>query len=152
MSGEYFSMDELSAILGEQLDKGGRVRLTVSGMSMYPMLRNGIDSVVLEKAAFYKKGDIPLYIRPDGSYILHRIVGKNGEEYTLCGDNQMDREEGVSRSRFIAKVAGFYRRSRYVPVSALWYRFYTFLWVDCFRLRPFFARIIEMIRKIQPQR
>lgn len=145
-------MDDLSAVLGEQLDKGGRVRLTVSGMSMYPLLRDGIDSVVLEKSASYKKGDIPLYIRSDGSYILHRIVGEQNGTYTLCGDNQLYKEEGVSRGRFIAKVVGFYRRSRYVPTGALWYRFYSFLWVDCFRLRPFFARIINVIRKIKHRR
>lgn len=42
-------MDELSPILISVLETGSSVKLTVTGNSMYPLFRNGVDIVVLKK-------------------------------------------------------------------------------------------------------
>lgn len=91
---------------------------------MLPMLRQGIDSVVLSPLPeILKKYDLPLYRRDDGKYILHRIV-KVGESYTCVGDNQFDLERGVRRDQMIAIVSGFYRGERYHSVSEPGYLIY----------------------------
>ena len=49
---------------------------TTSGVSMYPMLRNRRDTIIVKPpTAPLKKYDVPLYRRGD-DYVLHRIIGK----------------------------------------------------------------------------
>lgn len=149
MEKEEFTMDEISMVLGEQLDKGAKVRITVSGSSMYPLFRDKKDSVILQKSKDYKKGDIPLYIRQDGRYVLHRIISESDEGFIMCGDNQMIKEYPVRKSQLIAKTVGFYRGDRYTSTRAIWYRFYSFLWTNLYSCRPFMAKIIRGIQRLK---
>ena len=57
------------------LSYGEQVPLVITGNSMYPFLRHGRDTVYLQKVQRpLKKGDMVLYRRKNGQYILHRIV------------------------------------------------------------------------------
>lgn len=95
---------------------------------MLPMLRQGIDSVVLSPLPEkLKKYDLPLYQRDDGKYILHRIVGV-GETYTCIGDNQFELEQGVRHDQMIALVTAFYRGEKRYSVSHWRYRLYCRFW------------------------
>lgn len=60
----------------EILDKGSRVRITVTGMSMYPFLREHMDSVELSKANFSERdrGDIVMVMRNSHEYVMHRVM------------------------------------------------------------------------------
>ena len=90
---EYFtSMDSLMPLFKERLAAGQIVRFSPRGVSMLPMLRQGIDSVELSPVPEkLKKYDLPLYQRRNGQYVLHRIV-KVSEGYTCIGDNQFEPE------------------------------------------------------------
>ena len=58
----------------EILQKEGCLVTTTAGVSMYPMLRNRRDTVVIRPAAGrLKKYDVALYKRGE-SYVLHRVV------------------------------------------------------------------------------
>ena len=49
-----------------------------------------------------KIGDIPLYRRNDGAFVLHRVVGiKENGEYIMCGDNQFLLEFGITDKNII---------------------------------------------------
>ena len=73
-------MASLAELIQLQLEKGGRATLTVTGVSMYPMLRNCVDKVVLIPiTGRQKKGDIIFYRRDNGQYILHRIISVTQE-------------------------------------------------------------------------
>lgn len=116
---------ELLPVLEEQLAAGKEVCFGPRGTSMLPMLRQGIDSVVLQKPpARLKKYDLPLYRRKDGSFVLHRVVGVNGNEYTLCGDNQCAREYHVRHSQVIGVVKGYYRDKEYISCDSPAYKRY----------------------------
>ena len=102
-------LEQLMPLFRERLEKGQTVRFMPRGISMLPMLRQGIDSVVLSPLPEkLKKYDLPLYQRPNGKYILHRIVGV-GDTYTCLGDNQYDKEYGVEHQWMIGLVTAFYR-------------------------------------------
>ena len=59
----------------EQFQSGRSVRFSPRGISMLPMLRQEIDSVVLSAIPDrLEKYDLPLYRRDDGKYVLHRIL------------------------------------------------------------------------------
>ena len=126
------SLSELSPLMTEALQDDGEVILTVTGRSMAPMLRHRRDRVCLAKPQEkqLKKYDIPLFIRPDGKYILHRIVKVKRAGYAVMGDNQFAKEYPVLPSQIIAVVKGFWRDDRYTACDNPFYLFYCRFW--CF--------------------
>ena len=105
-----------------QLEAGKTVKFKPRGVSMLPMLRQDIDSVVLSPVPEkLKKYDLPLYQRDDGQFVLHRIVAV-GETYTCVGDNQFELEPGVRRDQMIGIVTQYYRgeKSRRVTGFVYW--------------------------------
>ena len=77
---EKIKLEQLLPVIQETLDGGKEFTLPVTGTSMLPLLVQGRDTVVLKKAELpLKKGDLPLYRRKDGTFILQRIVDvRNG--------------------------------------------------------------------------
>jgi hypothetical protein len=136
------SLEEYGDIINEVLESGGEFRIYPRGTSMLPLLREGRDSVVLRKRD-PKKGDVILYKRADGSFVLHRIVGLCGGDFVLCGDNQLALERNVPRESVIAVCESFYRDDRQVSRHSLRYRIYTALWRS-FTVR----RVYFKIRKL----
>ncbi|MCR5736985.1 MAG: S24/S26 family peptidase [Eubacterium sp.] len=76
------------------LEKEGFYLATVKGDSMMPMLRQGKDLVkIYPSPGVLKKMDLPLYQRPTGEYVLHRIIAVKNGYYITCGDNRFLKEQ-----------------------------------------------------------
>ena len=121
-------MEELMKVVRLQLETAGRANLTVTGCSMLPMLRQGLDCVTLSPVqGRLKKYDLPLYRREDGHYVLHRIVAV-GDTYTCIGDNQYRVEHGVRHEQIVAVVSAFSRGDKQYTVDHLGYRLYCRVW------------------------
>ena len=119
---------ELMPVLREFLDVGKNVKISPQGISMLPMIRQGIDKVVLSPiSGELRKYDLPLYQRDDGHFVLHRIV-KTGETYTCIGDNQFELEHGLRHDQMIAVVTAFYRGDKLHSVNELGYQIYCRFW------------------------
>ena len=135
-----YRLEDLMPLIREALDDGKTVRFSPRGISMLPMLRQGIDDVVLSPLPEkLKKYDLPLYQRDDGHFVLHRIV-RVGETYTCIGDNQFELEHGLRHDQMIAVVTAFYRAGEYHSVSELGYQIYCRLWHYSRGLRHFWRR------------
>lgn len=117
-------LETLMPVIQDSLSNGRSVWFYPKGVSMLPMIRQGIDRVQLsplpEKLSKY---DLPLYKRDNGQYVLHRIVGV-GETYTCIGDNQIDLEPGVRHDQMIALVTMFTRDNKEISVNNLSYKIY----------------------------
>ncbi len=76
------------------LKAGETASIPVSGSSMTPFLHNG-DTVFLQAPEKpLKKGDIVLYTRPTGQYVLHRIVRRRADgSFLVAGDAQTALEQ-----------------------------------------------------------
>ena len=85
---------ESNGNIERQLAEQGFYVSTTVGCSMRPMLRNRRDRVIVLPIGDerLKKYDLPLYRRPDGKYILHRIIGVRDGEYVIRGDNTYAKE------------------------------------------------------------
>lgn len=71
------------------VDEGISVTLPVDGRSMLPFIIGGRESVILQKAVALKTGDVVL-ARVDGTrYVVHRIIGIDGDRVTLMGDGNL---------------------------------------------------------------
>lgn len=134
---EEVYLDVLMPVIREKLELGATVNLGSSGNSMYPLFRHRKDSVCLEKAdgREVRKYDMIFYQRPEGSYVLHRIVGKGKEGYILRGDHQYENEYPVKPEQVIARVSSFVRNGREVSCRNIRYRMYAVVWVNTVTLR-----------------
>lgn len=114
---------------------------------MLPMLRQGIDSVILSPLPEkLQKYDLPLYQRSDGHYVLHRVI-RAGETYTCMGDNQFVEEPGLNHGQMIGLVIGFYRGDRLHSVNEPTYRLYCRVWYHTRHIRHFWRRGIRFLRR-----
>lgn len=129
-------MEELGGLLELQLREGGPAALTVTGFSMMPMLRHRRDMVWLTRLEREpRKGDLLLYRRPDGRYVLHRVVRVEGwTDCVCCGDNDC-RPERVRREDVVGVVCGFCRNGKRYTVRDWRYLLYVRLWTGLFPLR-----------------
>lgn len=131
-------LEQMLPIIEEKISSGGEVSIPVTGISMYPTLKQGRDYAVLSKAPEHlKKGDIPFYRRENGSFVLHRIVGENEDGYILCGDNQTEKEYGIKHSQVIAVMTCVERNGERIAADSL-----TFL------PEKYFHREIRFARKV----
>lgn len=143
----FTQLDNLMPLFRERLEAGQKVRFSPRGISMLPMLRQGLDTVTLSPLPEkLKKYDLPLYQRKDGHYVLHRVV-KAGETYTCIGDNQFVCEPGLTHEQMIALVSGFSRGDREYSVTDWRYRFYCRFWHHSRPLRHFCRRAIGWLRR-----
>lgn len=143
----FAPMEELVPLIQEALSEGQTVQISPRGISMLPMLRQGIDSVVLSPVPDdLKKYDLPLYQRENGKYVLHRIVDA-GCTYTCMGDNQFTPEPGLRQEQMIAVVTAFYRGGKYHSVSEPCYWLYCRIWHYSRPLRRFWRRGMGWIRR-----
>ncbi len=114
---------------------------------MLPMLRQGVDTVVLSPVPEQlRKYDIPFYRRDNGQFVLHRIVAV-GESYTCIGDNQFELEPGVRKEQVIAVVSAFSRGGREIPVTSLGYRCYCRFWHYSRPIRHLWRRALGWLRR-----
>lgn len=140
-------LDVLMPLIRESLAAGKTVRFQPRGISMLPMLRQGIDSVILSPVPQkLHKYDLPLYQRDNGKYVLHRIVKAEGT-YTCVGDNQFELEHGLRHDQMIALVTAFTRGQREIQVTDPGYRIYCCFWHHSRGLRRFFRRAKGWIRR-----
>ena len=140
-------METMLPLIEATISSGGSVKLKVSGFSMYPLVSSRRDSVLLAKADDIKVGDVPLYKRSDGSYILHRIVGKKNGAYVTMGDYETKKEYPVNPEQIVAKAVGFYRKERFIDCKSDLYKIYKFFWTHTLFLRPFLLNCIADVGK-----
>lgn len=131
-------------------DKGFIVT-TIVGVSMYPLLRQRKDSVHIVKIEKpLKKNDVILYQRNDGKYVLHRLISIKKGKYVFCGDNQWQKEYGITDSHIIGLMIGYYRKEKYCSVNTFKFKVYTFIISitrPIRRLRDFTKRVLQKIFK-----
>lgn len=109
----------------EILKKQGTLLFTPGGNSMQPLLSHHKNPVVLVPVnGKLKKGDVPFYKRPNGQYVLHRIVRVRQNSYDCSGDNQSAIETGVTDDMILAKMAGFYQGDTYISADEPWVKRY----------------------------
>ncbi len=118
-------LEELFPIIEEKLRLGGSVTFRPHGVSMRPLIRQGKDSVTvgaLDKTP--QVGEVIFYRRPDGQFVLHRIVGEDKNGYVLCGDNQRILEHGVKPEWIIGILTAVSRKERTIVCDSKEYKRY----------------------------
>lgn len=148
------SIESLMPVIRMQLENGGRAPLVVTGISMHPTLRHCRDRVELVPMQRKpKRGDLILYQRSTGVYVLHRIVTKPEDTHFVCsGDNQWEPED-VSEDQIIALVDTYIRGGKRIPVDSVSCKLWVCVWIGLFpvrrpilKLRRTFGRLLKKLR------
>ena len=127
------------------ISSAGKLAYTVRGLSMLPLLRQGIDVVVIEKTEKpFKKYDAVLFQRRNGKYVLHRILKVYKGKYWIVGDNDITGEM-IDEEQIIGVMTSIKRGNRIVKTTDLGYRLYVHLWCDVYPVRFIMLRIKRFI-------
>ena len=125
------------------------VPLVISGSSMTPFLVHGRDTVYLSKAAHpLNRGDMILYRRTSGAYILHRIYGVTDGSYTLVGDAQAVLEYGIRPEQVLAVVTAVRRKGKLLTKGSFWWDFFEKIWIRMVPLRPAVRGVYSCFTKL----
>lgn len=141
------SLDAVFPIMKETLEGGGNVTFKPCGISMLPLLRQGIDSVRLQKpTGSLKRLDIIFYRRANGQFVLHRIVGKNKNGYILRGDNQVENEYNIQTDSVIAVATHIVRGNKEISCNSALYKLYARFFRPLRRVKIFVGRNLKRLK------
>lgn len=106
------------------LESDGIFVSTTSGVSMYPLLRNRRDTIIVTPTKVrLKKYDVALY-RRDENYVLHRVIKVLPDSYIIRGDNCILLEH-VKDTEILGKLTGIYRSDKTVRMEGAAYKLYS---------------------------
>lgn len=141
----YSMMTDRSKV--DVLRKTGHYFSVPSGVSMWPMLKSGENTVdIVEPQAPLKRYDVVLYYRPsDDKCVLHRILKVKEKHFVIYGDN-CHTTEIVPHDAVIGIAAQFYKNGKWISVNSRRYMLYVHLWCDFLPLRRAIIRVRNHIR------
>ncbi len=143
------------SVAKELIDQGKKVRITVTGNSMYPFLRDSKDSVLLTLTDYkdIEFGDVILVLHNDDRYVMHRVIKKKKQYFYTSGDAAGYREGPLYPDQIIAKVVRVYRKDRDISCGNLIWRGLSLVWFAVLPFRSFLIRCYRfssrMIRTVR---
>lgn len=127
---------------------GGRpVRFRLKGWSMFPLLRDGQDEVVLYPCTEDElmPMDVVLF-RYNGRHVLHRIIRRNGALLYIRGDGSFVAQEQCTVTDVVGKLRFVIRPSgRVVSVNGWSWRLPSMLWSRTGIFRKPLLRILRRL-------
>lgn len=139
----------LFPVIEEMLEDGKSVRFTVSGNSMWPLIINNRDSVLLVPRSNkrLKKGEIILFRTGISHYVLHRITKVKKGGYITTGDGNLHRDGFVAEAAVRAKVTVVYRKNRIIDCNKWYWKMVFHSWMAAFPVRYFLIKMIVKVRR-----
>jgi len=138
----------LDAVCGLLREGCREVSVPVAGSSMSPFLHHG-DTVCLNPVeALPKRGDIVLFTRPGGQYILHRVVQVNPDgSYIMLGDAQTRWERIESAASIHGIVVSALHKGKLLTPRSFRWRIFATAWQWVVPLRPFIMKSWKIIAR-----
>ncbi len=116
----------------EMVREGREVPVTITGNSMSPFLVHGRDRVLFSSIKRpLQKGDMVLYQRKGGQYVMHRIrrINRIRNEYYMIGDAQMMTEGPLKEGQIAAVVTSVCRKGKWLKQGDFWWEFFRGPWL-----------------------
>ncbi len=145
-------LSEMLPVIEEMLENNGQVTFIPEGISMLPVIVGGKDSVTVRKpAGRLQKYDACLYVRKNGGFVLHRVVGVKPDGYTMSGDNQYALEKGIKDSQIIGLVVSVNKNGKEISCENFAFKLYVRLVSNPFSkfLKKNWGRVLNRLSKIK---
>lgn len=129
------------------LKEGQTVEIHPQGSSMFPLLTEGRDSVLICSLddTTPKRGDILLYQRSNGLLVLHRVYRTRQDGFYFVGDNQTEIEGPLERSQLLAKVTHIRRKGQLFSIKHPIYLLISRAWLFLRPIRPYISRPVGTV-------
>ena len=123
--------------------------LVISGNSMSPFLIHGRDTIYLSRLTRpVKRGDVLLYQRYSGAYILHRVYKIESDSFTMVGDAQTELEPGIRPEQVIAIMSSAERKGKKQAPGSFWWEFFEKVWIRMVPLRPIVRKVYTAVSRL----
>ena len=110
--------DILLGVVSQKIAEGHDATIIVKGYSMRPFLEHERDKVILTPIRQpLKVADAILAEISPGHYVLHRIIGIEGEDITMMGDGNIRGVEHCKMKDVRGLVTHYIRPKRTIPAS-----------------------------------
>ena len=144
---------EYLSVLEKMIRNGETVGIPVSGFSMNPFLADKRDQVIVKRPdSSLKRGDIVLYKRKNGQYILHRIWKDRADGYYMVGDGQTRIEGPVSGSQIIGRVIRIKRKGKWIDEQDRVWRFFETVWIRIVPCRPVLRKAYSWVVRMRAKK
>jgi hypothetical protein len=139
-------MSEIAQLISE----GHSVTITAKGYSMNPFIVHLKDEVTLGawEDEMIKKGAVVLVKDSRGSFVLHRIIRRDGDHITLMGDGNLNITENAHIKDMIGIMKSVTKKGRTYQTEGLTWRLYSWLWMA---LTPLRRWPLGLWRRLYPQ-
>jgi len=118
------SMDTIVSLMDDAFKEGMTFTFPSKGKSMLPLLHDN-DLVTVDRIKTLKKGDIVLYKRNNGQYVLHRIRKiKKDKSFIMVGDHQRKVEYGIKESQILAVLIAYKKNNKEYHLKGFRYSLY----------------------------
>lgn len=123
-------------------------QITLAGTSMQPLIRMNRDRITilpLKKAP--KVGDIVLFQRADGAYVVHRVYRIEKDSVITLGDNCEQPDAPLPKDKILGKVVQIQRGNRTIIPGSLKEARYARVWTKLLPVRRKVLHLKFVIRK-----
>ena len=136
--------------LEELLKKDGYLVYKIKGVSMNPMLIQNKDIITLRSKKDNERfniNDVVLYKRKgDRALTLHRIIEVNENDYTILGDNCINKEYGIKDEDILGILIEFTHNNKHYKVDDKEYLNYVYKLRKNENIRIFRRKLINKIK------
>ena len=133
----------------EELERSGKLVYTTVGTSMNPMIKQDRDLSIIEKPkGRLKKYDVALYKRPNGQYVLHRVVKVLDDGYVILGDNCVNKEFNIKETQILGVLVSLVRNGKEVDLNSFGYKIYVRARYAHYPVRVIIFRTKRFLRKL----
>ena len=141
--------DLFFAWVESEIAQGRSVQIRLKGVSMYPLLREGKDEVILSacQKEELQPMDVVLF-RYHGMHILHRVIHRDGDKLTMKGDGSFSTKENCTTGDVIARVEAVIRPSgKIIRVDDWKWKVPSWIWCKLGILKNPILRVLHFLRK-----
>ncbi len=136
----------------DELESSGFIVIPIKGVSMNPLLYSYSSQVMIEKLTERPKiNDVVLYVRDNGTQVLHRIISFDGDVALIRGDNTYSLER-VPLSAIKGVAKSFWRsgneKSHEISVNDRSYKAYVRFWNFIYPIRKLWFKIKGRLRRV----
>ncbi|MDO4467546.1 MAG: hypothetical protein Q4C49_11185 [Bacillota bacterium] len=104
------------------------------GTSMEPLIRFKKDKVTIIPVSDIQKGDIVLFEREDGAYVVHRVYSIQDNMVQTWGDNCKNKDKPMDISKVLGQVVCVEKNGKKIDLNTDAQREYGITWMHgCFK-------------------
>lgn len=125
------------------------VKTVLDGVSMQPLIRKGVDTVtIIPLARPLKPGDIVLFRRMDGAYVVHRVRRMLTHKIVTLGDNCWCEDAPIDPACVLGLASHMQRNGRTISLDNALSRALGRCWMGCHKIRMGYRRLRALVFRL----